>query len=47
MNRFPFQLWKRGKFWYIRKPGEKTFHSSKIPATVKEKYARVQIERMI
>ena len=24
----PFQLWKRGKIWYYRLPGEKSFHST-------------------
>jgi len=47
MNKLPFHLWKRGKYWYFRKQGEKTFHSSGIPITVTEKRARDQIYRLM
>ena len=33
----PFQIWKREKYWYYRLPGEKTFHSSKIPTTISKR----------
>jgi len=47
MKKLSFHLWKRGKYWYYRKQGEKTFHSSGIPVTVIGKRARDQIYRLI
>ena len=47
MKKLPFHLWNRGKVWYFRKQGEKTFHSSGIPTTVTEKRARDQIYRLM
>jgi integrase len=47
MKKLSFHIWRRGNYWYYRKQGEKTFHSSGIPTTVSEKRAREQILDMI
>jgi integrase len=47
MEKLSFHLWKRGKYWYYRKQGEKTFHSSNIPTTVSDTRAREQISKLI
>jgi len=40
-------LWKRNRYWYYRKQGEKTFHSSIIPITVSDARAREKTSKMI
>ena len=47
MKKLSFHLWKRGNYWYYRKQGEKTFHSSSIPTTVSATRAREQIAKII
>ena len=42
MEKAPFYLWERRKFWYYRLPGESSFHSTKIPAGTKASKRRAE-----